>query len=167
MYVCVYIYIYTRNILWVQSSPHQTERVRGQTIQSLWMITCPPPEQTPGNRVRKLKVQTHWVTANPPKKKKRIYIYIYIYTHTRNILWRVLSQSRIGARPYVVCGMWYALYVYVYYVYIYIHIYIYIVRERDRERERLYMCICVYMCMYIYVYVYMYICGMLYNACDV
>ena len=32
---------------WVQSSPHQTERVRGQSTQSLWRITCPPPEQTP------------------------------------------------------------------------------------------------------------------------
>ena len=28
-------------------SPHQTGRVRGQTTQSLWRITCPPPEQTP------------------------------------------------------------------------------------------------------------------------
>ena len=27
--------------------PHQTERVRGQSTQSLWRITCPPPEQTP------------------------------------------------------------------------------------------------------------------------
>ena len=32
---------------WVQSTPHQTERVRGQSTQSLWRITCPPPEQTP------------------------------------------------------------------------------------------------------------------------
>ena len=31
----------------VQSSPRQTGRVRGQTTQSLWRITCPPPEQTP------------------------------------------------------------------------------------------------------------------------
>ena len=46
---------------WVQSSPHQTERVRGQSTQSLWRITCPPPEQT-----RRTCWKTLWV-----KKKEK------------------------------------------------------------------------------------------------
>ena len=104
-YVGVYIYIYIvaliaqwlerelrRRRSWVQSSPHQTERLRGQSTQSLWRITCPPPEQTP---------RTCWKTLWVKKNiyiyiytcimcniyiyiyvHMYIYIYIYIYTHT-------------------------------------------------------------------------------------
>ena len=53
-------------VSWVQSSPHQTERVRGQSIQSLWRITCPPPEQ----KHQELVGKTLWVEK---KKKKRKY----------------------------------------------------------------------------------------------
>ena len=72
---------------WVQSSPHQTERVRDQSTQSLWRISCPPPEQTP---------RTCREDPLGQKEKRRIkcmctciclykYIYIYIYTHTHII----------------------------------------------------------------------------------
>ena len=41
---------------WVQVLPCVTERVRSQSTQSLWRITCPPPEQTPSTCWK-----THWV----------------------------------------------------------------------------------------------------------
>ena len=45
-------------------SPHQTERVRGQTTQSLWRITCPPPEQ----KHQELVGKTLWVKKHKHKQ---------------------------------------------------------------------------------------------------
>ena len=52
---------------------YKAEWVRGQSTQSLWRITCPPPEQTPSTCREDPLGQT--------KKRKCMYIYTYIYIY--------------------------------------------------------------------------------------
>ena len=95
IYIYIYIYVYIvaliaqwlerelrRRRSWVQSSPHQTERVRGQSTQSLWRITCPPPEQTPRT-----------CREDPLGQKKKIYIYVYIYIYIYTYIYIYIHLS--------------------------------------------------------------------------
>ena len=116
---------------WVQSSPHQTERVRGQTIQSLWRITCPPPEQTPrtcredplGQTKKKIHIMSDPPEASPGPRRAR--------------------ASRAGGREGTIMCVYTYIYIYIYvYMYMYIHIHMYI-----------YIYIYTYMYIHIYIYV--------------
>ena len=108
---------------WVQSSPHQTERVRGQTTQSLWRITCPPPEQ----KHQELVGKTLW------GKQKRT-----MFTPT------MFSRRRTspGLPNESLCQQ--TLYIYIEREILCIYVYIYIVYY--------YICIHIYIYIYIYIY---------------
>ena len=69
VYMCIYIYIYIC-ILYI----------------SLWRITCPPPEQTPGNRVKNLE-------GRPSGSTEKNNIYIYIYTIHMYVTYHVESNA--------------------------------------------------------------------------
>ena len=91
---------------WVQSSPQQTERVTGQTIQRLWRIPCPPPEQIPGNRL--------WKIPGINKRKcthaciDAFCVHVCTYAHAHSCIHAgthtcIHTGKRVGMHTYIVC----------------------------------------------------------------
>ena len=128
-YTCIYIYIYTysgtySSVVRVSApwgggpgfNPHHIKLsgLRGQTIQSLWRITCPPPEQTPGTCREDSLGQTN-----------NIYIYI-CFMHRYVCVSIHLSLSICIYVSYIHTCVYISLSLYIYtYTHVYIYIYIY------------------------------------------
>ena len=115
-----YIYIYIYNVIL------STERVRGQSTQSLWRITCPPPEQTPST------------CREDPLGQTNNNIYNVILSTVDLVSWWAGRPGWPSCQSAGAVCIYIYIYMYIYiYIYIHIHIYIYI-----------------YIFMYMYIYIY-------------
>ena len=73
--LAIYIYIYIYMYICIQvKSPRQTERVTGQTVQSLWRITLSTSGASTGQPGQEIEGTDSLSHSQPPQKtKKKMY----------------------------------------------------------------------------------------------